>query len=206
MPKSFNGFQKSVDLMAQVKGIVGTVMRQFVAVDLPEAAKTRVLQLCSELPGVRWVKSEQLHLTLRFIGEVNATEAEALDNALKAVRFSPFKIALKGVGQFPPKVQPRVIWVGVAQSDALTALARQVEQAVTGAGFTRADKPFSAHITLTRLKTPLNREVLRAYFERHADFCTEPMSVDRFVLYSSTLNPSGAVYRQERVYPAQSAL
>lgn len=181
-------------------------MRLFTAVDLPEQLKAQVLELCSGLPGVRWVKPEQLHLTLRFIGEVNAAESEDLDNTLKTVRFSPFEIALKGVGQFPPKGQPRVIWVGVAQNDALTGLAHQVEQAVTRAGFAPADKPFSGHITLTRVKFPPDREALRAFFERNAAFHTEPMTVDRFVLYSSTLNPSGAVYRQERVYLAQSAL
>lgn len=181
-------------------------MRLFIAVDLPEQVKTRVLQICSGLPSVRWVKPEQLHLTLRFIGEVNAAQSERLDDALKTVLFSPFDIALKSVGQFPPKGQPRVIWVGVEQAETLNALARQVEQVVVGAGFPSADKPFSAHITLTRVKAPLDRDVLREFFERNVSFQSDPVRLDRFVLYSSTLGPQGAVYRQERIYPVQHSL
>lgn len=179
-------------------------MRLFVAIDLPEAIKDQVEDVCTGLPSVRWVKREQLHLTLRFIGETEKNQFDALDAAFKTLTFSPFELALEGVGQFPPKREPRVLWVGVRGSDLLNDLACDVEAAVVRLGFPPESKPFSPHITLARLKTPPTPSLLRAFYERHARFKTAAFMVDQFILYSSTLDSRGAIYKKEAIYKASA--
>lgn len=169
-------------------------MRLFVALELPWSHKQSLLRLCGGLNGVRWVVAEQLHLTLRFIGECDRAAADVLADALAEVIFQPFELCLRGVGQFPPRGQARVLWAGVAPSPALVQLQAAVEAAVRSAGQPAEDKPFSPHITLARLKTPPHPEALRKFYEWHVDFETPPFTITEFVLMESTLRPDGAQY------------
>ena len=181
-------------------------MRLFVAIDLPETVKDQVESLCKGISGQRWVKREQMHLTLRFIGEVDSKRAESIKAALSALRFDPFEMALRGVGQFPPRRPPRVLWVGVRGPDALSQLAQGIESALVGIGLDPADKPFKPHITLARIKNKPPRETLQQYFREHENFKTDPFTVDQFVLYASVLAPSGATYHKQGVYRASGSI
>jgi 2'-5' RNA ligase len=171
--------------------------RLFIAIDLPDAVKDDLTELCYGLRGVRWVKRDQLHLTLRFIGDVEDDLLDALSDALAQVRAAPFTFHLQGVGQFPPRGVPRVIWAGVKAPPDLQRLHGQIESALQPLGVEPEDRPFSPHITLARLKESPSPESLRQFFGRHIHFKTAPILVSRFVLYSSLLAPEGPTYTVE---------
>ena len=175
--------------------------RLFIAIDLPEAIKTQLKALCSGIAGARWVTHHQMHLTLRFIGDADENQVRHIQTGLATIRATPFKMDLRGVGQFPPKGKPRVLWVGIEAEPELKRLQQQIEQIITKVGFEQADHPFSPHITLARFKNPPSIETIRGYFTQHQDFKTVSFDVSEFILYSSQLAPSGAIYHQEGVFP-----
>ncbi len=174
--------------------------RLFIALDLPDPVKDALGTLSSGIPGAKWVKRDQMHLTLRFIGEADEARFAAIKAALASVQAEPFQIRLKGVGQFPAKGKPRVVWAGVQAPPILTQLQRQIETTLLRQGLAPEEKPFSAHITLARFKLPPPAEPTRAFFARHANFQTDTIPVEAFILYSSILAPQGATYRREGMY------
>lgn len=175
--------------------------RLFVAIDLPERVKEKVAAIAvRELPGAHWVSREQLHLTLRFIGNVDEELFRTVKEALRAVRGVPFHLSMNGVGHFPPGRHPRVFWVGMADSEPLMALQRQVESALVCAGIPPEERRFSPHLTLARLKETPPEKVF-ALEERHRLFNAGPFPVGEFSLYSSTLTREGAIHQREATYP-----
>jgi 2'-5' RNA ligase len=174
--------------------------RLFVALDLPDTIKSQIAKLCAGLSDAKWIGRDQMHLTLRFIGEVDERQCEAMKAGLAGIHSSTFELKLSGVGQFPPRGKPRVLWVGVKAPLALNDLQQKVERSVVALGLLAEDRPFSAHITLARLKIPPPPEVVQQYLTRHSAFSTETISIEQFTLYSSHLTPSGATYRREGVY------
>ena len=174
--------------------------RLFVAIDLPEEVKRGVAGITGNLPGARWVPGNQLHLTLRFIGEADEALFQAIKTILTGVRGASFSLALKGVGHFPPGKYPRVLWVGMEQSGPLLELQHAVESALAAAGIAPDERRFSPHITLARLKeTPA--AAVAACEERFGAFRAEPFPVEEFHLYSSTLTREGAIHTREASYP-----
>lgn len=175
--------------------------RLFVAIDFPEAVKAQLQPLCADLAGAKWVAQHQMHLTLRFIGDSDEKQLAAIQRGLARISANPFRMRLQGVGQFPPRGKPRVIWVGVEAEPTLNQLQGQVEQVIRESGFEKADHAFSPHITLARFRSPPAVEPVERYFTRHQDFKTKLFEVSEFVLYSSQLTPSGSIYQQEGAYP-----
>ena len=174
--------------------------RLFVAVDLPVEVKEAVTDICRNLPGARWVSAEQLHLTLRFIGEADEALFRQVKKALAKVAADPFPLALNGVGHFPPGKNARVLWVGMEQIEPLLKLQRKVELALLDAGIAAEERRFSPHITIARLKETSPGRVA-AFEEAHAGFKSAAFPVDAFYLYSSTLTGSGAIHKREAAYP-----
>lgn len=174
--------------------------RLFVAVELPDSLKDRLAGLKGAIPAATWVKRDGFHLTLSFLGEVDAARVPAITAALEGVRAAPFAVTLSGTGRFPPRGSPRVAWVGIEPQPALTALQQQVERALTPLGFPPEDRPFSGHITLARIKGEARREV-EAYLEMHRAFRADPFTVSAFHLIESTLAPGGAQYRHVASFP-----
>lgn len=117
--------------------------RLFVAVDVPPAVKRELVRLCSGLPGARWVAGEQIHLTLRFIGEVDGGVFRDIQEGLAAITGAPFALHLAGLGFFPPRGQPRVLWAGVEPVDPVAALRNKVETALVGLGLPPEGRKFS---------------------------------------------------------------
>ncbi|MBA3869943.1 MAG: RNA 2',3'-cyclic phosphodiesterase [Anaerolineae bacterium] len=177
------------------------MQRLFLALDLPEALKTRLKALCVGLAGARWITHAQMHLTLRFIGDVDAAQQAALQTGLATIRATPFKMALQGIGQFPPKGNPRVIWAGIQADDKLYTLQNRIEQIITGIGFEPADHTFSPHITLARFKIPPSTANVQHYMALHQSFKTDAFEVTQFILFSSHLTTSGPIYRTEGLFP-----
>lgn len=173
--------------------------RLFVAIDLPEEVKKEVAGISGGLPGARWVPGNQLHLTLRFIGEVDAALFQAIKAALAGVKAGPFPLALRGIGHFPPGRHPRVLWVGLEGSGPLLELQQEVELALIGAGIPPEERSFSPHITLARLKETPADKVL-ALEERQREFATPAFPVGEFHLYSSIVTRGGAVHTREATY------
>lgn len=174
-------------------------MRLFVAIDLPELIKDHLFQLCSGLPGARWVVPEQLHLTLRFIGEVDGGLFRDILELLAEVQAESFSLQLSGVGFFPPRGKPRVVWVGLQKNEPLRKLRSRIESRLVAFGLEPEGRKFSPHISLARLKNTSTVKVGR-YLENHSLFSSVPFPVENFHLYSSVLGRRGAVHRIEATY------
>ena len=178
------------------------MQRLFVAIDLSEEVKGELARLRGELPGARWVPREQLHLTLRFIGDVETQLQGEIDAALRLVEGEPFSLALRQVGHFGRPA--RVLWVGMENVPELAVLQQRVETALVQMGIPPEARPFSPHITLARLKG-VPPSLLASYEGEHRSFAATPFTVTEFHLYSSTLIPSGAVHRREGTYQLTSS-
>jgi 2'-5' RNA ligase len=149
--------------------------------------------------GSRRVLREQLHLTLRFIGDADETMFQAIKRALSRVKGASFSLTLKEVGHFPPGRQPRVLWVGMEESAPLREMQHEVELALIGAGIPPEERRFSPHITIARLrKTPPAK--VAALEEREHLFSAGPFPVEEFYLYSSVLTCDGAIHKREATY------
>lgn len=174
--------------------------RLFIAIDLPEALKAHVMAICRGVATARWVPEEQLHLTLRFIGDADEELFSAIRAGLSQVKSHPFTLALTGTGCFPSPKRPRVLWIGTRGDGTLQQLRQAVEEYLVTSGIPADARPFSPHITLARLKEPAPAATA-SFLAAHATFASEPFAVDAFHLYSSTLTPTGAIHRREASYP-----
>jgi 2'-5' RNA ligase len=173
-------------------------MRLFVAIPVPDAVAEGLLLIQSGVPGARWQTREQFHLTLRFIGEVDGRDADAIHDALSSVSAPGFTLTLKGVGEFGGK-NPRALWAGIASSDALLHLQRKVETALQRIGIEAEPRKFTPHVSLARLKaTPRGR--VMDYIVDHALYASAPFAVSAFLLYSSHLSANGSLYLAEHSY------
>jgi 2'-5' RNA ligase len=174
------------------------VIRLFVALALPDPIAEGLLLMQGGVPGARWSEREQLHLTLRFIGEVDGRDAAAIDDALAAIRAPRFKLELKGIGEFGGK-NPRALWAGLRDDTAVQHLQRKIESALQRIGLPAEERKFAAHITLARLRgSPRDRVI--TFLATHALFSSPPFEVSSFILYSSQLTPNGSIYSPERAY------
>lgn len=179
--------------------------RLFIAIDLPEPVKEAVDGIVGrDLAGARRVPREQLHLTLRFIGEADEKMLQAIKRALSGVNGVSFSLALKEVGHFPPGRHPRVLWVGMEESVPLRGLHHEIELALTVAGIPTEERRFSPHITIARLKETPPAKVT-ALEERQHLFSAGPFPVEEFYLYSSILTHDGAIHKREATYLLSTA-
>ncbi len=178
-------------------------MRLFVAVDIAEDVREKLSPLCRELVklnGLKVVESENLHITLMFLGEVEERKLQSIRDALANVKFEPFKVSFAGVGAFPSPSSPRVVWVDVVEGrEELKKLADSVFSSLKRLGF-RRDKEFVAHVTVARVKrrNPEVREVMRKFSSAYFG----EMVVDRFKLKRSILRQQGPIYKDLEVYEA----
>src|SRR3546814_20687597 len=174
-------------------------MRLFVALALPDHLRSRLAELCSGLPGARWVAPENLPLTRRFIVEVDGRDAEDIDVALSGIRLPRFAIALSGVGEFGNGRRLRSVWVGVEPSEMLERLQAKVEQAVQRAGQPPEQRKFKPHVTLARFKShPGGR--LESYFAVRSLFRAPPFAVSAFTLFSTTLPNEAPIYSHQYLH------
>ncbi len=182
-------------------------MRLFVAVDLDEARRLAASRVAKELGrrfdaaglgrGVKWVEPRNLHLTLRFIGEIDGARARAIQEALRRPLLTPsFELALGGAGVFPPTGVPRVLWIGVVQgASGLADLHDEVEGRLQQIGEPPDARPFSAHLTLARFRD-LSRRLSEAARGAVRDVRLDagPYRIEDITLYESRLVPTGPSY------------
>ncbi len=179
-------------------------MRLFVAIDLPDPVKDQLDTLQTPIPTARWVKRQQMHLTLNFLGETD--RIQDIKDVLASVVAPPFVMTLSGAGRFPKrqKQPPRVLWVGVDAEPALDQLHKTVTTVLAGIGFVPEDRSFNPHITLARLKTREPLPEVDAFLGTHGLFRTPAISITEFILFSSVLSPQDSRYEREAVFALQA--
>ncbi len=179
-------------------------MRAFIAVNLPETITKGLNSMQRQMEktkaDVSWVRPKSLHLTLKFLGEIDNAQLAMLKENLPAVcgKHTRFGIDISCLGAFPDLAFPRIIWAGIgANADKLTALAVEIESALTAAGFAPEARPFAAHITLGRVRSNRGRKELSAALENikgQPQTMQLAFPVDSLTLYKSTLTPAGPLY------------
>lgn len=173
-------------------------MRLFVALALPDLIAEGLALLQGGIPGAHWQTRDQLHLTLRFIGEVDGRDAVAVDDALSLIEAPRFSLALKDVGEFGGKT-PHAVWAAVRDKEPVAFLQRKIETALQRAGLPAEQRKFVPHVTLARLRGSPRGRVMD-FLTDHALYASPPFDVEGFILYSSVLTPNGSLYRAEKAY------
>ena len=168
--------------------------RLFVAIRPPGDVRDLLIDAMDDSPALRWVGDEQLHLTLRFIGEVERPVANDIAAALDRVRSSNFQIRISGAGKFE-KRSGGALWAGVEPKTPVVGLAAKVERALQQVGLEPEHRAFSPHITLARWNRR-NSEAVEAFLRRNSDLHSDPFDVDRFVLFESKLSRHGPHYEE----------
>ena len=167
---------------------------------MPSEVADALDRLGHGLPEARWTDLEDLHLTIRFVGEVDHNVFYEIGELLMDVSLPPFDLELAGIGQFPPRGALRQLWIGVAPNEALERLKRRVDRCVGEAGVPRERRKFVPHVTLARFRQPPLEHRLARYLVRHSLVRLPAFPVSAFGLYSSTLRADGAEHVLEAEY------
>jgi 2'-5' RNA ligase len=180
-----------------------TLLRTFTAVEITPEIRSTALRLIERLRvapvKVTWTKADNLHYTLKFLGDVRAEQtADICRAAQEAVGpFSPFEIVAAGAGAFPSAVHPRTLWLGISEgAEPMELLFQAVERLLEPLGFPREHRRFTAHLTLGRVRggSPAGFNEMAELLRKHADFDAGAMTVDSVTVFSSTLGREGPMY------------
>ncbi|MGB0681193.1 MAG: RNA 2',3'-cyclic phosphodiesterase [Magnetovibrionaceae bacterium] len=178
-------------------------MRLFLGLGLPERITERLQALQAGLGNVRWVKPHNMHITLRFFGEVEGPAAEDLHHALGALSAPAFALTLEGAGHFGSNRQVRAVWAGVQPQPALDHLQAKCERLAQMTGFAPETRKFTPHVTLAWTKGARGLR-LGPWLEGAQGLLTERFDVSEMTLYRSHLSASGADYEVLETYPLSS--
>lgn len=173
--------------------------RLFTGIEIPAEQREELARIQRPLPGGKWIEPENLHLTLRFAGDIDNARAAEFADRLAAITLDAFEIRLAGLGAFGGN-EPRSIWAGVEASPELEALARANERAARAAGLPPETRAFKPHVTLARVKFASADEIAKL-LGRIGAFRTQPFFVGRFVLFSSRPKLGGGPYVVEAAFP-----
>lgn len=177
--------------------------RLFTAIEIPESLRLRLSLLRGPLNGAKWVNAENMHITLRFAGDLDERTADAFADELAEVAADPFQVSIAGAGAFGGR-DPRVLWAGVEKNAQLDALYRANERAARAAGLEPDPRAFKPHVTLARMRGVRQSAVAR-FLEENGDLRLEPFAVTRFVLLSARPGSGGPPYGIEAEYPFDGA-
>jgi len=172
--------------------------RLFVAIRPPDRIRDLLLTIMGGISGARWQTDDQLHLTLRFIGEVDRHCAGDIHAALGAIHHPRFEIAMNGLGTFDRRGQPETVWAGVTPHERLRGLHNKVDQAVARVGIEPDQRAYLPHVTLARLRRSSGS--VGGLLEQSGGFKSPPFCVESFALFESQLTPEGAVYTEIERY------
>lgn len=174
-------------------------MRLFIAVPLPKGVKQKLLELQQPIEGIRWQSREQMHLTLKFVGEVDKKTTSKLRNELDSISHSDFFITITGIGYFPEGKQPKVVWVGIKENVSLEALHKKVEDHCEKIGIDPESRPYKPHVTIGRTKNGSKR-VVTSFINQHKKIRIPDIPISQFALYESKLHPEGARHQRLQTY------
>lgn len=171
--------------------------RLFVAIDLPASIKHFLVDLDPNISGVRWTAPEQMHLTLGFFGSVPEDVDLKLREKLSLIHFGAFFLTIAGMGTFPPKGLPKIIWIGVGRGHPhLFQLHKRVSDAAVAVGLEPDLRPWHPHITLARCQN-IPPHLIGRFLKSNVDLDAGMVRVESFHLFSSQLNPEGSVHARE---------
>lgn len=173
--------------------------RLFTGIELPEAVRDAIGDLEAPIPGARWIEMDDLHLTLRFAGDVTPRIADELVGFLADIEIEPFEIQVKGLDTFGGK-DPRTLYAGIVAGEGLERLHRANERAARAAGLPPEGRKFTPHVTIARLSNP-RIEALARFLQHNGRFATAPFMVERFVLYGAKPGTGGGPYTIEQAFP-----
>jgi 2'-5' RNA ligase len=202
MPSQRSTTSRRQDVCAPGKTETSETWRVFIAIELPRTLRARIAEHTKELRDpvsyarASWAREENLHLTLKFLGEIHVAEVEALSEAIKTAAHAneKFDFRIGDCGAFPPAGQPRVLWIGVEdESGKLAHLYEALENECATAGFTREARSFHPHLTIARLRQPHGSRQL-AQLHKERGFVSETISVSELVVIRSELSSQGSRY------------
>ena len=173
--------------------------RLFTAIEIPEPMRLRLSLLRAPIAGAKWVQPEDMHITLRFAGDIDGRTADDLADLLAEASVPPFAVSIVGGGAFGGR-DPHVLWAGVEAGPELEALYRANERAARAAGLEPAPRDFRPHVTLARMRRARQAEVAR-FLAENGNLRLEPFQVTRFVLLSARPGSGGPPYVVEAAYP-----
>lgn len=176
------------------------MIRLFVGISIEDSFRRLLSSLGATIPGARPVPEDQIHLTLRFIGEVEAMTFADIKEGLEGLEAKPLTLQIKGTGHFPPRGKPRVVWAGIEPAGDVIILRNRVNYLLSLCSIEPEQRKFHPHVTIARLKDGQPKRVA-AFLAANALLESPPFTVDRVNLYSSTLHQSGARHRVEASYP-----
>lgn len=185
-------------------------MRLFVAMDLSEEVRAALTQFCEKLrgdfPSARWVRTEGIHVTLKFIDEMNEDRVAAIESALAAVKSSgPVEMKFRSTGFFPDARRPRVFWVGIEGSPNLEEIAALVETQLEPLGIARESREFKPHLTLARIQDARGIEQLHDAVRRHGSIEFGSVRTNEMHLYQSQLGRGGSKYIRLKTFTFSAA-
>ena len=173
-------------------------MRIFIAIDCPKEVKDYLFKLQKEIHfekkfnKIKWVAKKNLHLTLRFLGDISEQDLEKTINNLKNLKEKSFEAKLQGTGLFPHEDFPRVVWLGLTPKNKITKFQQKIDEATLGIG--KSEQEFSAHITLGRVKQLRKKE---EYIKQLKETEIKPLSfpINKITVFQSILTKDGPKYR-----------
>lgn len=166
--------------------------RLFVAIRPPRAIRERLLAAAGGVHNARWQSDEQLHLTLRFIGDVDRHQGEDVAAALVSVHAPPFELSLDGAGHFGEGTRAGSLWIGVTPHAPLVALHKKIDGALVRAGLPPEGRAYLPHITIARLSRTAGPA--DAFLQTASAARSDPFTIDSFCLFESSLGTGGAIY------------
>jgi 2'-5' RNA ligase len=175
--------------------------RLFTAIEIPEAMRLRLSLLRAPITGAKWVQPEDMHITLRFAGDIDGRTADDFADLLGDVSVPPFTVAIAGGGSFGGR-DPRTLWAGVEAGPELNGLYRAHDRAARAAGLEPNPRDFHPHVTLARMRRARHGAVAR-FLAENGDLRLEPFLVTRFVLLSARPGSGGPPYAVEAGYPLE---
>ncbi len=178
--------------------------RFFVAISLPEETRKELVDLDPKISGVRWTSADQMHLTLGFFAHVPVEIDPSFRENLLAIEFRAFFLPIKGLGTFPPKGSPKIIWIGVGSGHPhLFQIHKRVQEAAIAVGLEPDLRPWHPHVTLARCQ-PFAGGAVSKFLKQQVDRDLGMIRVDAFHLFCSELTPAGPIHTCELTIPARA--
>jgi 2'-5' RNA ligase len=180
-------------------------VRAFLAIDLDDDLKPKINKIIKEFKlidtKIKYVELANLHLTLKFFGDIDTNGLNLLEDAISNVvaDFEPFNIKIKGCGAFPNNNHIKVIWVGIDEDSIIRKIHDQLDKEFVRLGFDK-DRKFSTHLTIGRMKSAKNKNKVKSTIEEFSEVEIGEMEVEKISLKKSTLTPAGPIYEDIKVF------
>ncbi len=180
-------------------------LRAFLAIDVDEDLKAKMYKIIKEFKqidaNIKYVELENLHLTLKFFGDIDTEGIDLLSSKIESVvsNFDKFTVKIRGCGAFPNTNRIKVIWLGLDEDEIVRKLHDELDKEFVKLGFDK-DRKFSTHLTIGRMRSAKGKNKVKSKIEEFSDVEVGQMSVDKIILKKSTLTPSGPIYEDIKIF------